>query len=148
MNDTNKTKADLMFERFKRDYTVIAEDVVDYYLDGRFYLALEFGDGSVRLWSEFDRKFLPLPKNLDSMSDEQYRVDIGRRIYEVMYRKNVTQEKLSEMTGIAQQQLSRYISGRTMPNFRALDKITRALRMSLEELRNIDLKNDIDWFLD
>ena len=80
------------------------------------------------------------------MTDEQYRKEIGRRISQVMFRKSINQSMLSDMTGICQSQLSKYISGRSMPNFRALDKITRALRISLEELRHIDIETDIDQY--
>jgi DNA-binding Xre family transcriptional regulator len=146
MNNTNNNRADQIFERFNRDYTETAKNVVNYYMDGRYTLALVLNTGRTILWDAFDRTFRPLQNDLDEMSDEQYRKEIGRRISKVMFRKSITQEKLSDMTGIAQQQLSRYISGKTMPNLRVLDKITRALRMSLDELRNIDVNNDIDKY--
>lgn len=146
MGITNRNKADEIFERFKKDYTVLSKNVVNYYMDGRYELALEYEDGHVQLWNEFDRTFYPLPQDRDSMTSEQYQKEVGRRISEVMFRKNVTQQQLSEKTGIAQPQLSRYISGKTMPNFMALDKITRALRMSLDELRHIDVDTDIDRY--
>jgi len=144
MNNTNITRANRIFDRFKNKYPTLANEVVNYYMDGRYMLTLEYENGNAQFWDEFDDIFYPVNVDHNSVTDEQYRIDIGRRIYKVMFMKNITQEMLSEMTGIAQQQLSRYISGRTMPSFRSLDKITRALRMSLDELRHIDVDTEID----
>ena len=138
MDNTSKARADQIFERFKTIYPELSKQVTSYHMDGRFVLAMKLADGGVRLWDEFDRTLRRLPSNFESMSDEQYRQEIGRRLYKIMYRNSVTQEQLASMTGIAQSQLSGYISGRVMPNFRALDKIARALHISLDELRYVD----------
>jgi DNA-binding Xre family transcriptional regulator len=143
MYNASSERADKIFERFKNDYTIISAKVVSYHMDDRYTLAMKLDDGDIYLWDEHERTLRRIPSNYETMTDEQYKIEIGRRLNKMLFRKSISQEKLSEMTGIAQPQISRYVSGKTMPNFRALDRIARALHVSLDELRYVDIEDDI-----
>lgn len=58
--------------------------------------------------------------------------NVGRRIQEYRQKARLTQEALSEMTGISQKHLSRLEQGRHNPHFDMIIKIAKALNVPID----------------
>lgn len=59
---------------------------------------------------------------------------IGDNIRRLRKAKGYTQEKLSEVSGVAQRQISRYERGRSSPRLNIAKKLSIALGVGLDEL--------------
>lgn len=59
------------------------------------------------------------------------------KLKQLMKDKAITQDALSAMIGIAQPQLSNYVSGKTVPRLGILIKIAQALDVTLDEFTHL-----------
>ncbi|MCD8028202.1 MAG: helix-turn-helix domain-containing protein [Erysipelotrichaceae bacterium] len=72
---------------------------------------------------------------------------IGDNIKKHRKAKGLTQQELSEMTGIAREQLSHYETGFMTPRIQTLEKISTSLNVSLNELMKADENKDYHLIL-
>ena len=100
-------------------------------------LKITLNNGSKFLYDDIDYTIRKLPTDRDNMSNHQIKREFGLRLKKIMYRRDITQEELSEKTGITQAMLSRYICGKALPGFSSVDKIAKALGCSVDEFRYI-----------
>ena len=100
-------------------------------------LIVTFNDGSKLLYNDTENTIRIIPEDSINMSEEQFKREFGYRLKRIMFEKGVTQDDLSEKTGIAQETLSRYICGKNVPSFYKIDKIAKALDCSVDEFRYI-----------
>jgi DNA-binding Xre family transcriptional regulator len=114
----------------------IARRAVKYYDGAEAEIIVELDDGSLYSYDDFNETIRRLP-DLNSMSEDECLYEFGFRLRRLMYRKGITQEILSERTGIARPILSRYLTGKSCPSFYKVDKIAKALGCSIDELRLI-----------
>lgn len=97
---------------------------------------LDGGEQYIFNEEKYSLRRLPDP---DHMTDEEYLRELGNTLERIMYHEGVSQVELADMTGIAQATISRYISGRSNPSYRNLDKIAKALGCSMDVFRFIEL---------
>lgn len=64
--------------------------------------------------------------------------ELGKRIAKYRKKKNITQSKLAEITGVDDKTVSRWETGRTIPDVFMLKEIASALEISLVELIDVD----------
>ena len=129
---------DRLISNFKLRFPSVTQDVYKY--DGTRYaneLIVTFRDGSKILYNDFENTVRYLPTDSNNMSEKQFRREFGYRVKLIMLEKGITQDELSEKTGIAQETLSRYICGKNVPSFYKIDKIAKALDCSVDEFRYI-----------
>ena len=69
------------------------------------------------------------------MSEQQCREEFSIRLKRLMYRQGVTQKELSEETGISEMTISNYMNGKRTPSFYNVDKISKALKCSIDIFR-------------
>ena len=127
-----------LISNFELRFPNVTQDVRKY--DGTTYsneLIVTFKDGSKILYNDFENTVRNLPADSSNMSEKQFRREFGYRVKRIMLEKGVTQDELSEKTGIAQETLSRYICGKNVPSFYKIDKIAKALDCSVDEFRYI-----------
>lgn len=124
-----------LIQNLKRIYNFLYENMESYEVVTDFDVYLHMKDGRTVLYDDFDRSFRTLPKNKDDMTEDQCRLEFAYRLYRIMQRKHITQQELADRTGIAQPQISAYITGKRMPSFYNVDKIAKALGCSVDELR-------------
>ena len=72
-------------------------------------------------------------------------MNIGKRIKFFRNIRNLSREELSKMTGISKTALYYYENNRRKPGFEALEKITDALNITLEELISSNEFRDFDY---
>ena len=129
---------DSLISNFELRFPSVTQDVYKY--DRTAYsneLIVTFKDGSKILYNDFENTVRYLPADSSNMSEKQFKKEFGYRVKRIMLEKGITQEELSEKTGIAQETLSRYICGKNVPSFYKIDKIAKALDCSVDEFRYI-----------
>ena len=65
--------------------------------------------------------------------ESRLRKEFGIRLRKMLYFKGVSQEELSEQTGLSKVTLSKYMNGRSIPNYFKAKKIADALECSLDD---------------
>ena len=122
---------------FELHFPDLAQRMVDDRVDGiyGFIITLDTGEHVLYDPAEHIVRFLPMDSN--NMSEEECRLEFGRRLRRKMQSKGITQGMLSEKTGLYQSQISKYMRGETLPGFYAIDRIAKALDCSIDEFRYI-----------
>lgn len=124
-----------MLEDLKFYYPDVVEDAIDYYEKGKYELIVKTKDGNAYSWDNMERTIRRLPRPNEPMTEEQCKREFGIRLRRIMYVKGITQNELSELTGISQPILSGYITGKTAPSFVKVDVIAKALDCSADDFR-------------
>lgn len=127
--------ASQLFENFKMYYPSLAKKTVRYEEVGSFELLAELDDGDILSYDDLYNSYRLLPKDSSNLTEEECLREFGIRLRKLMIRKGVSQEELSDRTGITQAMLSRYITGKASPSFYRIDKIAKALGCSIDEFR-------------
>lgn len=123
--------------RLKMYFPSLVEKAVEF-IEYEHDIIIKCNDGSSVLFDEETGTTRILPRDSNNMSDEEISREFVFRLRQALYRKNMTQDDLSRVTGIPQYLISNYINGKTSPSFRNVDKIARALGCSTDDLRYID----------
>ena len=89
-------------------------------------------DGEVYLYDSFDKTYRELPER-SAMDEPRFRIEFGRRLKHLMYIKGFTQRDISDLTGLSQQQISSYMTGRNLPSIYITDRLARVLNCSMDE---------------
>lgn len=112
-----------------------------WYPVGRFDIEIILNDGT-RLHYDFFRRsvrrIIERPINDLLRNKELYKKEFGRRLKLILRDKMITQKMLSEMTGISENTISSYISGRRMPEAWAIDMISSVIPCTTDELMGIE----------
>lgn len=128
---------DELFESMRLYFPFLAESAIACHVNDNFSLIVKTDRGETILYDDFDHTFRILPEDSNRLSEDDCRNEFKLRLYKIMTRKHITQEELSERTGIPQSAISNYITGRRSPSFYNLDKIAKALGCSLDDFRYI-----------
>lgn len=115
-------------------YPSIYERAVEYKMVSGFEWAIKLSDGSVVIFDRSEERIRNMTANADEMTEDEYRTELGHRIRSRMMMKGISQLELSELTGIKQPQLSRYINGNTLPSMYAIARIAKGLGCTVNEL--------------
>ena len=111
------------------------DQAVDYEKFSYLGLIVTMRDGRRGFFDDTDESFRWLPDDPNNMTEEEYRREFAYRLKFLMRERIITQTRLSEMTGIPQQHISRYCRGDAMPDFYKLNKIARALNCPIDLFR-------------
>lgn len=103
----------------------------------RFKVIVQLDDGMYIEYNGRNNVCRKLPSKRLEMTKKETMSEFGIRLYDILWRKGLTQSDLAEMTGIAQPALSKYITGKAMPSFHTVDKIAKALNCSVDEFRYV-----------
>ena len=120
-------------ERLKLMYRPIFERAVGYEEVSPTEMIVKTDDGHVYLYDTWGDTIRHMPSDSD-MDKDRFAMEVGERIRRIMDKRGITQEELSESTGISQTMISRYILGKNIPGLHAADKISRALRCTVNDL--------------
>lgn len=130
------------FERLKKhfikEFPKTAELAEEYFLTGLDELTVELQSGSKVLYDDVCKSCRVLPEDCNNMTEQETRDEFRKRLHSIMKYYKVTSKQLSERTGISTQVLSNYLTGKSCPNWYAVDRIAKALDVSTEDFRYID----------
>ena len=68
------------------------------------------------------------------MTEEQWRQEFAKKLRYKMNSQSVSQKELSDLSGVSETSISRYLAGTQEPKVYALTQIARALKASIFEL--------------
>ena len=125
----------LTYINFSKYFPSIARDAVRWEMYGPYELVVELRDGSIVAYNDMDNSLRNLPQNSLDMTSDECKKEFGIRLYNMLKYKSMTQQQLSEATGIQQSLISNYINGSVLPSFFAIDKIAKALNCSTDDFR-------------
>lgn len=126
---------DKIFANFHKRFPFLSKDVCDWKHTDDYEILIELIDGSRLLYDDIDETVRKLPNDCNNISESECKKEFGMRLRRLMMLRNITQEELSELTGIQRPAISNYMTGRTSPSFYNADKIVKALGCSMDELR-------------
>ena len=137
-NDARKLKKE---EELKE----VTEHVVDWYPSGYLEITVTMSDSKIYLYDFINNRIIPIRKrsNIDELRDdisrneESWRKNFSKRLKIRMSRKGVSQDRLSEMTGISKVTLSKYMNGLASPSGYNLERLSRSLGCSVSELVSV-----------
>lgn len=132
----NDVLTDEMYENFKMYFPSVSREVIECYKNDDYSLVLVTSRDAL-FYDDFEHTIRVLPRNRQDMTEEECRTEFSMRLRRLLYLKGLTQIELAERTGIQRTQLTRYILGKSSPSFYNLDKISRAIGCSMDELRYI-----------
>lgn len=130
--------ANYTLESLKQHYRYLLDDILEWKETAPFELTMKLKSGRTVLYDDLTKSIRTLPSDSNNMTEEEIKIEFGKRLQKMMYIRGVTQTELSEQTGIPQSMLSGYMNGRTMPSFVKVDKIARVLKCSVDDLRYLD----------
>lgn len=100
-----------------------------------FELIVETEKGDIVLYNDINHTLRRLPKDCDVMSEEECKKEFRYNLKKLLYTNDMTQQELSEVTGIDGTLISKYANGKSLPGFYNLDKIAKALNCSADDFR-------------
>ena len=131
------------YERILNEYKVwhpsLYNQTVECRPSGRYSILVTLDDESRLEYNSTDNsirdvtKFYIRERTLD-VDEESWRKEFGRKLQRVIAEKGMTQEKLSEVTGISRQMMSRYVRGTSTPSGYILSRLVEALGCDVREL--------------
>ena len=80
---------------------------------------------------------IPIPKDDRDLDKDSFRRIFGVLMRRCLEHSGLTQEELSEKTGISQARISEYLYGKHFPSFYQIDKLAKAMNCSVEDLRYV-----------
>ncbi len=80
---------------------------------------------------------IPIPKDDRDLDKESFARIFGVLLRRALEHSGLTQEELSEKTGIQQARISDYLYGKHFPSFYQIDKMAKAMNCSVEDLRYV-----------
>lgn len=115
-------------------YPHIVDQAVEFYAGIEAEVIIVLRNGDRYSFDEYEGVIRKLPE-VNEMTEEQCLYEFSFRLRRLMYRRGITQEILSERTGISRTLISRYMNGKSCPSFYKVDKIAKAIGCSVEDLR-------------
>lgn len=120
------------FEEFKIYFPNMAAHAVSYEREFGHNLLIKFDDGTEIIYHSLDHS-LHTPCKYDG-SEEAWKNKFQYRLIDLMHERGIDREYLSELTGISQMSISKYIHKKAIPSVYNATKIAKALRCSLSDL--------------
>lgn len=125
-----------LYTNFKQYFPLFAEDAVSFTTSNiPCELIVKLTDGSSILYDDVGQTIRNLPDDPNDLSKEECNKEFSYRLRKIMQIKGITQQELSERTGIAQSHISNYVRGTRSPSFYIIDKIAKVLDCSIDQFR-------------
>lgn len=112
----------------------ITDKAVSYHEGSFGELIIITNDGRKVSFDTFTHVFRAIP-NDERLNDEKvYRAEFGRRLRRVMAVRGVTQDELSEKTGIHRTMISQYLCGKVTPSIFKVYQMAKVLECCVDDL--------------
>lgn len=103
----------------------------------QFMLLLETNTKYDYFYNITNNVLIPIPKDDKNLDKDSFRRIFGVLLRRALECSGLTQEDLSEKTGIPQPNISDYLYGKHFPSFYQIDKMAKAMNCSVEDLRYV-----------
>lgn len=122
---------------FEDHYPSLVEQMVDWYPSGRMEITILIDDGRRLTYNGSMHTLRVIHDPHDDseyIDDEKWRKEFSAQFRRKLSTTNLTQEDISELTGISKVMLSKYRQGKATPSGTNLCKLARALECTVSEL--------------
>lgn len=124
------------------NHRAVIEKVIDWYPSGYCEITVTMSDGMMYVFNLIGSCITPVQNQHgdDDRYDEiarnegAWRKNFSKRLLVKMRRKGISQEHLSELSGISTVTISKYVNGLASPSGYNLERLSRALQCSVSEL--------------
>ena len=128
-----------IIKEYKTWHPALYEQTVECRPSGRCCVLASLNDGSKIEYNAIDNTIRDVTKlyireSVDSMNEEAWRKEFGHKLRRAIADKGINQERLSEMTGVSRQMLTRYVRGNSTPSGYILSRLVEALGCDVREL--------------
>lgn len=131
----NREIYDDILDNFELYFPEIAKDAVGWHPSGRNTITVRLRNGDSVLFDDIMKTSRHIRKRDDqSLTEDEWRYEFKSRLAQILRHRGISQERLSELTGITQAMISRYITGKSVPSAYTITKIAQALECSPIEL--------------
>ncbi len=118
---------DQLLRNFSVYYPQEAEHTIAYRYNYQIHeLIFILDNNRVGYYDENDNTIHYVFKDRNNISNDEYKVELGRRLSKLIWYKT-TQVELSRNTGITQHMISHYVTGKSVPTLINIIKIANAL---------------------
>ena len=128
---------ELLWKNFERQFPYVAAQVCEYHADNSIELVVGLDNGERYVYDDTWQSIRQIPSSPLNLTENEFKREFGVRLRKLMERYGVTQLDLSERTGINNVTICRYLSGRSVPSFYAIDKIAKAIGCSTDDFRYV-----------
>lgn len=132
----NASDVEIMWYNFQRQFPYVAAKTVRHHAESPLDLIVELGNGERYIYDDEMQSIRQLPATPD-LDEAAFKREFCVRLRKLMSRNNINQSELSERTGFSTVTINRYLTGRNIPSFYAIDKIAKALGCSTDAFRYI-----------
>lgn len=132
-----------IIEGYKNWYPNLYERTVECKPCGRYTILVRLDDGSRLEYTTLNDTVRDVSKyygvnHADGSNEEEWRQEFGRKLRRIMAERGVSQERVSELTGISRQMLTRYVKGTSTPSGYNLTRLSEILDCDVRELTRFD----------
>lgn len=131
-------QAEKILDNLEMQFPFVVREGIEFNYQGDMEMLVTTKSGDRFVYDDFTKTLRSLPKSSINMSEEECRKEFGERLRKIMNRRGISQDKLSEITGITQASISKYINGTRTPTFFTADKLAKALDCSVDIFRYMD----------
>lgn len=128
---------EIILDDLMRDYPSVYSRIVEWYPSGRNEITVRTNDDKVIAYNGFARTLRNIHDPEDDseyMDDIRWREEFSRQLRRKLSNSDLTQEDLSNLTGISKVTISKYICGKATPSGSNLCKLARALACTVSDL--------------
>lgn len=135
------------FERvvagYKNWYPNLYERTVDCKPCGRYTILATLDDGSRLEYTTLNDSIRDVSKyyavrNGDGNNEEVWRQEFGNKLRRIIAERGMSQEQVSDLTGISRQMLTRYVKGMSTPSGYNLTRLSEILDCDIRDLTRFD----------
>lgn len=131
---------DVMWNDFETHYPRQAAMVTECYQSGLWELTLYLKDGTRYIYNHrFDTIRALLKADACGYAEDVWSNEFASRLKFRMKENGMNQKTLADRIGVSQALISKYITGKAIPNSYQLSKIARVLGCSVSELIDFDI---------
>ena len=128
-----------IIENFKIWYPNLYDQTVDCMPSGYESIVATLRDGTKIEYCDRDHTFNTVTKFYERDSDteideEAWRKEFGIKLRHAISDRGINQERLSDLTGISKQMLTRYVRGMSTPSAYNLSRLAEILKCDIREL--------------
>lgn len=125
-----------MLKNFRLYFPLIAEDMVDAKIVEDQKILCTLKDGHAVYFDNL-YKSIHNVRPTKEYTDAEWQKEVGLRIWRKMDLAHMTQTELAAKTGLSNATISNYLHGVVAPSYRAMHKIAKTLKCSMDDFANI-----------
>lgn len=132
-------KYEKIIERYKLWHPSLYDKTLECRPSGKYSILASLDDGTKIEFNATDNTIQDVTKfyicdSTNYVDEENWRKEFGYKLRRIISEKGISQEKLSSLSGISRQMLTRYIRGISTPSSYTLTRLSEILDCDIREL--------------